>query len=49
MIPRVLEIDSSIVVSLPEESLKEIGVRIGDQVDVKIDRERRAIIVRPVH
>jgi putative addiction module antidote len=48
MVQKVLKIGSSAAVTIPKKSLKELGLKIGDQVIVEIDRKKKVFLVRPV-
>jgi len=48
MIQKVLRVGSSAVVTLPKKSLQELGIKIGDEVIVDVDRKRRRVVVEPV-
>ena len=48
MTQKVLKVGSSAAVTLSKHSLEELGLSIGDQVSVDIDRKRLAVIVRPL-
>jgi putative addiction module antidote len=47
MLRKVFKIGNSIVVSLPREMLRSLGVIEGEDVSVELDREHRQIIIRP--
>ena len=47
MTQKVLKVGSSAVVTLPKKSLKELGIRIGDEVRVDVDVRKRRVIVEP--
>jgi len=48
MIQKVLKVGSSAVVTLPKKSLKELGIKIGDEVIVDVDRKRQRVVVEPI-
>lgn len=47
MTQKVLKVGSSAVVTLPKKSLKELGIKIGDEVSVDVDIKKRRVIVEP--
>ena len=47
MAQKVLKVGSSAVVTLPKKSLKELGIKIGDEVRVEVDIRRRRVVVEP--
>jgi len=47
MIRKIIRVGSSAAVTIPEKSLKELGLKIGDSVIVSIDRTRRRIVIEP--
>jgi antitoxin component of MazEF toxin-antitoxin module len=48
MTQKVLKVGSSAAVTIPKDSLKELGLKIGDKVSVEVDKNRRVVSVRPV-
>ena len=47
MTQKVLKIGDSAVVTLPKKSLKELGLKVGDEVRVVVDVKRRRVVVEP--
>ena len=47
MIQKVLKVGSSAAVIIPKKSLKELGLRPGDEVSVDIDRRKKSVLIRP--
>ena len=47
-IRRVFRAGNSRVVSLPPETLKELGIDDGSLLSVELDRKRRLLILKPV-
>jgi len=45
MSQKILKVGSSAAVTIPKKSLEELGLKIGDRVDVALDRKRKAFIV----
>ncbi len=46
MTQKVLKVGSSAAVTIPKKSLKELGIRIGDEVSVEVDREKKEVHIR---
>ena len=47
MSQKVLKVGSSAAVTIPKKSLEELGLKIGDRVNVEIDRKRLAVLIEP--
>ena len=47
MTQKVLKVGSSAAVTLPKKSLEDLGIKIGDQINVRVNAERKEIIVQP--
>lgn len=47
MTQKVLKVGSSAAVIIPKKSLKELGLKIGDEVRVSVDAEQRTVRIRP--
>lgn len=47
MTQKVLKVGSSAMVTLPKKSLKELGIKIGDEVLVDVDVKKRRVVVEP--
>lgn len=43
MTQKVLKVGSSAAVTIPKKSLKELGIKIGDEVRVEVDRLKREV------
>ncbi len=48
MTQKVLKVGSSAAVTIPKKSLEELGLKIGDQVRVEIDRRKGKVVIEPV-
>ena len=48
MTQKVLRIGSSVAVVIPKKSLKELGLKAGDEVVVEVDRKNRKVLIEPV-
>lgn len=47
MTQKVLKVGDSAAVTIPKKSLAELGLKIGDQVIVEIDKKIRTVLVKP--
>ena len=47
MVQKIIRIGRSAGFIIPRESLRALGLRIGDHIRVEVDRIRRALIIRP--
>ncbi len=47
MTQKVLKVGSSAAVIIPKKSLKELGLKIGDDVRVSVDSRRRRVSISP--
>ena len=47
MTQKLLRVGSSAAVTIPKKSLKELGLKIGDEVRVDVDRKQKMVSVRP--
>lgn len=48
MTQKVLKVGSSAAVTIPKKSLQDLGLDIGSQVSVEIDRQRKVVMVKPI-
>lgn len=48
MTQKVLKVGTSAAVTIPKESLRELGLKIGDNVRLKVDTRRRTVSIEPV-
>lgn len=48
MTQKLLKVGSSAAVTIPKKSLKELGLKIGDEVRVAVDAKGKKVIVEPV-
>ena len=48
MTRKILKVGTSAADTIPKESLKELGLKIGDRVMVKVDRQKRMVSIRPI-
>ncbi|MFC1756957.1 AbrB/MazE/SpoVT family DNA-binding domain-containing protein [Patescibacteria group bacterium] len=47
MVQKVLKVGSSAAVTIPKKSLEKLGLKIGDRINVDIDKEQKAVTVKP--
>ncbi|MEK9174400.1 MAG: AbrB/MazE/SpoVT family DNA-binding domain-containing protein [Patescibacteria group bacterium] len=48
MTQKLLKVGSSAAVTIPKKSLKELGLKIGDEVRVEVDVEEKTVIIEPI-
>jgi putative addiction module antidote len=48
MLRKVFRTGNSVVVSLPKDTLEILGIGLGSNVSVDLDREKRQIVITPV-
>jgi putative addiction module antidote len=48
MLRKVFRTGNSVVVSLPKDALEILGIGVGANVSVDLDRENRQIVITPV-
>lgn len=48
MTQKVLQVGTSAAVTIPKESLKTLGLKVGDNVRVEVDAKRRIFRIEPV-
>lgn len=47
MIQKLFKVGSSAAVTISKKSLQELGLRIGDSVQVKIDQTEKVVSIQP--
>lgn len=47
MTQKLLKVGSSAAVTIPKKSLEELGLKLGDQVSVDIDKKNKTVSIRP--
>lgn len=47
MIQKVLRVGTSAAVTIPKKTLEQLGLAIGDQVNVEVNQRERMFMVRP--
>lgn len=48
MTQKVLRVGTSAAVTIPKKSLKELGLKIGDRVQVNLDYKSKSVAIKPV-
>lgn len=48
MTQKLLQIGSSAGVTIPKKSLKDLGLKIGDEVEVEVSKAHRTVSIKPV-
>jgi len=48
MTQKVLKVGSSAAVTIPKKSLEELGLKIGDNIVVEVDKNKRVVLIKPV-
>jgi putative addiction module antidote len=48
MTQKVIKVGDSVAVIIPKKSLKELGIRSGDRVNVEVDNKQHKISFSPV-
>jgi putative addiction module antidote len=46
MAQKVLKVGDSAAVVIPKKSLEELGLKIGDQISVEIDKRHKGVFIR---
>lgn len=48
MAQKILKVGSSAAVTIPKASLEELGLKIGDQVKVHVDKNKKIVSIQPI-
>lgn len=48
MTQKLLKVGSSAAVTIPKKSLKELGLKIGDEVRVAVNARAKTVVIEPV-
>lgn len=48
MTQKVLKVGSSAAVTIPKKALDELGIKIGDQVSIDIDKKKKKVSIQRV-
>ncbi|MEK7576614.1 MAG: AbrB/MazE/SpoVT family DNA-binding domain-containing protein [Patescibacteria group bacterium] len=49
MTQKVLKVGTSAAVTIPKQSLKDLGLKIGDRVRVEIDIKEKRVLIESAH
>lgn len=49
MTQKLLKVGSSAAVTIPKKSLKELGLKVGDEVRVAVDAKEKTVIIEPAN
>ena len=49
MTQKVLKVGDSAAVTIPRKALEELGLRVGDSINVEIDKKKRMVFIEPVN
>lgn len=47
MLRKVFKTGNSVVISLPKDALELLGISVGSDVSVDLDREKRQVVISP--
>ena len=47
MAQKIIKVGTSAAVTIPKKSLEELGLHIGDEVSMEINKKNRAVIIVP--
>ena len=47
MTQKVLKVGKSAAVTIPKGSLEDLGLKIGDEVTVEIEKKKHSVVIRP--
>ena len=48
MAQKLIQVGSSAAVTIPKKSLEDLGLKVGDEVIVDIDKENKVVSIKPV-
>jgi len=48
MIRKLFKTGNSVVLSLPKEMLDDLGVKVGESINLELDRDQRRVILTPL-
>ena len=48
MTQKVIKVGDSAAVIIPKKSLKELGIRLGDEVSVEVNQRSKLVSIRPL-
>ena len=49
MTQKLLKVGSSVAATIPKKSLKELGLKAGDEIRVMVDVKEKIVTIEPVH
>lgn len=47
MTQKVLKVGSSAAVTIPKKSLKQLGLKIGDEVELEVNTKTKRVVIEP--
>ena len=47
MTQKILKVGDSAAVTIPKKAMEELGLKIGDDINVKVDLKKRVVLVQP--
>jgi antitoxin component of MazEF toxin-antitoxin module len=47
MTQKLLKVGDSAAVTIPKKAMEELGLKIGDDINVKVDLKKRVVLVQP--
>ncbi len=48
MAQKILKVGSSAAVTIPKASLEELGLKVGDRVNVEVDKNKKIVSIQPI-
>lgn len=48
MTQKVIKVGDSVAVVIPKKSLKGLGIRPGDEIDVEVNQQSKVVSIRPI-
>jgi len=49
MTQKVIKVGDSAAVIIPKKSLKELGIRLGDEISVEVNQQTKVVSFRPLN
>lgn len=47
MAQKIIKVGTSAAVTIPKGVMENLGLQVGDQVDLEFDRDKRAVSIKP--
>jgi putative addiction module antidote len=47
MTQKLLKVGDSAAVTIPKRSLEELGLKVGDSINVEVDKKKRMVFIEP--